>query len=135
MNSSKGTLDNQVLDPFEVANDWFEILLPSLQYIPKHDILYETDFLAWCERTVSQLKAKDVENLDFENLIEEVESLGKSERRELRNRLLVLIAQILKRMYVNSSYLQNIGSIICNLRCNHLTKTFHHINIITRITN
>ncbi|MBD2628787.1 DUF29 domain-containing protein [Anabaena variabilis FACHB-164] len=72
------------------------------QNIPKHDILYEYDFLAWCERTVAQLKAKDVENLDFENLIEEIESLGKSERRELRNRLLVLIAHILKRMYVNN---------------------------------
>ncbi|WP_228019853.1 hypothetical protein [Sphaerospermopsis sp. LEGE 08334] len=27
VNSSKGTLDNQVLDPFEVEDDWFEILL------------------------------------------------------------------------------------------------------------
>ena len=33
INSSKGTLDQQVLDPFEVENDWFEILLPSLQLI------------------------------------------------------------------------------------------------------
>ena len=74
-----------------------------IQNTPKNDILYESDFLAWCERTVSQLKAKDLENLDFENLIEEIESLGKSERRELRNRLLVLIAHILKRMYVNNS--------------------------------
>jgi hypothetical protein len=73
-----------------------------IQNIPKHDILYEYDFLAWCERTVVQLKAKDVENLDFENLIDKIESLGKSERRELRNRLLVLIAHILKRMHVNS---------------------------------
>ncbi|MDD1429319.1 hypothetical protein MEO94_33830 [Dolichospermum sp. ST_sed9] len=33
INSSKGTLDKQVLDPFEVENDWFEILLPSLQLV------------------------------------------------------------------------------------------------------
>jgi hypothetical protein len=33
VNSSKGTLDNQVLDPFEVEDDWFEILLPSLQLV------------------------------------------------------------------------------------------------------
>ncbi|MFM7370517.1 MAG: hypothetical protein ACKO2Z_22560 [Sphaerospermopsis kisseleviana] len=33
VNSSKGNLDNQVLDPFEVENDWFEILLPSLQLV------------------------------------------------------------------------------------------------------
>lgn len=33
VNSSKGTLDNQILDPFEVEDDWFEILLPSLQLV------------------------------------------------------------------------------------------------------
>ncbi|MBD2451814.1 DUF29 domain-containing protein [Nostoc sp. FACHB-152] len=72
------------------------------QNIQKTDVLYDSDFVAWCERTVAQLKAKDVDNLDFDNLIEEIASLGKSERRELRNHLLVLIAHILKRMYVNS---------------------------------
>ncbi len=29
INSTKGTLDDQVLDPFDLAEDWFEILLPS----------------------------------------------------------------------------------------------------------
>jgi hypothetical protein len=33
INSSKGTLDNQVLDPFEVEDGWFEIVLPSLELI------------------------------------------------------------------------------------------------------
>lgn len=33
VNSSKGTLDNQVLDPFEVGQGWFELLLPSLQVV------------------------------------------------------------------------------------------------------
>lgn len=33
INSSKGTLDDQVLDPFLVEDDWFEILLPSLQLV------------------------------------------------------------------------------------------------------
>ncbi|MGL4502996.1 MAG: hypothetical protein ACRCU2_28295 [Planktothrix sp.] len=33
INSSKGTLDNQVLDPFQVGDDWFEIILPSLQLV------------------------------------------------------------------------------------------------------
>lgn len=72
------------------------------QIIPKADSLYERDFLAWCEDTVAKLKAKDIENLDFENLVEEIESLGKRERRELKNRLTVLLAHLLKRMYVNS---------------------------------
>ena len=33
INSSKGGLDDQVLDPFEVGNDWFRLLLPSLQLV------------------------------------------------------------------------------------------------------
>lgn len=33
MNSSKGTEDDRVLDPFEVEDGWFEILLPSLQLV------------------------------------------------------------------------------------------------------
>lgn len=34
MNSIKGTADDRVLDPFEVGDDWFDILLPSLQMVP-----------------------------------------------------------------------------------------------------
>jgi hypothetical protein len=70
--------------------------------ISKIDTLYERDFVAWCEDTAAKLRARDIEHLDFENLIEEIESLGKSDRRELKNRLTVLLAHILKRMYVNS---------------------------------
>lgn len=33
INSTKGTLDDQVLDPFVLKEDWFEILLPSLQLV------------------------------------------------------------------------------------------------------
>lgn len=33
INSSKGTLDERVLDPLQVEDDWFEILLPSLQLV------------------------------------------------------------------------------------------------------
>lgn len=72
------------------------------EIMQKTDTLYEQDFVAWCEDTAAKLRRRDIDNLDFENLIEEVESLGKSDRRELRNRLTVLLAHILKRMYVNS---------------------------------
>jgi hypothetical protein len=72
------------------------------QIMPKTETLYDQDFVDWCEDTAAKLKVRDFENLDFENLIEEIESLGRSDRRELRNRLMVLLAHILKRMYVNS---------------------------------
>ncbi|HEY9693349.1 MAG TPA: DUF29 domain-containing protein [Oculatellaceae cyanobacterium] len=60
----------------------------------KSDILYEQDFVAWCEDTANKLKKRDLDHLDFENLIEEIESLGRSDRRELKNRLTVLFAHI-----------------------------------------
>ena len=43
--------------------------------------LYETDFLLWTEETVAKLKARDFDHVDFENLIEEIESLGRSEKK------------------------------------------------------
>jgi hypothetical protein len=33
INSSKRTVDNKVLDPFQVGDNWFELLLPSLQLV------------------------------------------------------------------------------------------------------
>lgn len=34
VNSSKKALDDQVLDPFEIEDGWFEVLLPSMQLVP-----------------------------------------------------------------------------------------------------
>jgi len=50
--------------------------------------LYDQDILLWVEDTVAKLKAHDFTNLDLENLIEEVESLGVSQKKELLNRLI-----------------------------------------------
>jgi len=63
--------------------------------------LYEQDILLWAEETVRQLKAQDFEHLDLEHLIEEVEALGVSQKRELLSRLIVLLEHLLKRLYVN----------------------------------
>ena len=66
--------------------------------------LYEQDFLLWSEDIATKLQARDFENLDLENLIEEVKSLGRSERRELLNRLTRLLEHLLKRLYVPSKW-------------------------------
>lgn len=63
--------------------------------------LYETDFLLWTEETVAKLKARDFDHVDLENLIEEIESLGKSDKKEIKSRLTTLLAHLLKRIYVN----------------------------------
>ena len=63
--------------------------------------LYDRDYLLWTEETIAKLKAGDFEHVDIENLIEEIESLGKSEKQELENRLETLLAHLLKRIYIN----------------------------------
>ncbi len=64
--------------------------------------LYDRDFNLWIEDTVAHLKAKDFAHLDLENLIDEIDSLGKRDRRELENRLQVLFIHLLKRTFVAS---------------------------------
>lgn len=61
--------------------------------------LYETDFYAWTQQQVSLLRNHQWSQLDVENLIEEIESLGKQQRQELRNRLSILIGHLLKWEY------------------------------------
>jgi hypothetical protein len=59
--------------------------------------LYESDFLLWTQETVAKIRAKDFDHIDFENLIEEIEALGRSEKQELET----LLAHLLKRIYVD----------------------------------
>lgn len=61
--------------------------------------LYETDFWAWTQEQVSLLRDQQWSQVDLENLIEEIESLGKQQRQELRNRLSILIGHLLKWEY------------------------------------
>jgi hypothetical protein len=58
--------------------------------------LYETDFHAWTQQQVKLLKRQAWHGLDVENLIEELEDLGRRERQELRNRLSILLGHLLK---------------------------------------
>ncbi len=57
--------------------------------------LYESDFYAWTQEQASLLRKHQWSELDLLNLIEEIESLGKRQRQELRNRLSVLIGYLL----------------------------------------
>ncbi|MFN5516468.1 MAG: DUF29 domain-containing protein [Cyanobacteriota bacterium] len=61
--------------------------------------LYNADFNLWIEETAKTLKAGDFGALDLENLIEEIESMGRNNRREVRSRLIVLMLHLLKWKY------------------------------------
>lgn len=77
--------------------------LLSRQVVPLKQNLYETDFYAWTKQQVSLLHRQKWRLLDLPNLIEEVESLGKKQRQELRNRLSILIGHLLKWEYQPTS--------------------------------
>lgn len=72
---------------------------PSQLKISKTSNLYETDFYAWTVEQAKFLREGELNSLDLPNLAEEIESLGKQDRRELRNRLRVLIGHLLKWEY------------------------------------
>src|SRR5262245_7533678 len=57
---------------------------------------YEQDFYAWTIHNAKLLREGKLSEVDIEHIAEEIESMGKSERRELINRLAVLIAHLLK---------------------------------------
>ena len=57
--------------------------------------LHEIDDQQWLSETINLLKEKRFNELDLENLIEEMESLGISQRLQLLNRLTVLLEHLL----------------------------------------
>jgi hypothetical protein len=64
--------------------------------------LYEKDFYLWLDTTVSLLKEQQFSELDLENLIEEIRSMGKSEKRSLESYLIKLLEHLLKLRYWQS---------------------------------
>jgi hypothetical protein len=60
---------------------------------------YDRDFYAWIQGQVQALRERRFDALDLENLAEEVEDVGKSLHRELRNRLEVILVHLLKWQY------------------------------------
>ena len=58
--------------------------------------LYDTDYLRWIETTVEKLRIRDFSNIDWENLIAEIEDMGRSERRSLESNLVVILLHLLE---------------------------------------
>jgi hypothetical protein len=58
--------------------------------------LYETDFHAWANEQAALLRAGKLSAADIEHIAEEIESIGRGEKRELVNRLTVLLLHLLK---------------------------------------
>ena len=57
---------------------------------------YEKDVVAWAMEQAALLRAGQLSALDIEYIAEEIEDVGKSEKRELASRMAVLLAHLLK---------------------------------------
>ncbi|MDD2748695.1 MAG: DUF29 domain-containing protein [Acidithiobacillus sp.] len=58
--------------------------------------LYDADFLAWIEDQAQALRTRKANSLDWDNILEELESMGKSEKNALRSHLRVLLMHLIK---------------------------------------
>ena len=61
--------------------------------------LYDEDFYAWTQEQAKFIKTGALDKLDIANLVEEVESMGASQKRELESRLIVILIHLLKWKY------------------------------------
>jgi len=61
--------------------------------------LYDRDYYGWTEGQAEAVERAPLQETDFSNVAEEIKDLGKSEERELENRLKILLSHLLKWKY------------------------------------
>lgn len=61
--------------------------------------LHDRDFNLWVEETKKAIQNRDFENMDWDNLLDEIDDMGKLSKRSLESYLERLIAHILKLQY------------------------------------
>ncbi len=60
---------------------------------------YETDYYQWTQLMAKALRERDYSNIDWDNLIEEIEDMGKSQKRAVESLLMRLTEHLLKLKY------------------------------------
>ena len=69
--------------------------------------LYDRDFNLWIEQMATALRNRDTKAMDWHNLLEEIEDMGKSEKRSLESYLERLVEHILKLKYWEAEKARN----------------------------
>lgn len=78
--------------------------------------LYEIDEHLWLEETIKLLKANHLEELDLENLIEELENLGRRDKAKVANLLEQIIRHLLLLQYWTQEFQYNSGHCKAEIR-------------------
>lgn len=60
------------------------------------DTLYERDFYAWTQEQAARLAARAHNDIDWDNVAEEIDGVGRSQKHEIRSRMKVLLQHLLK---------------------------------------
>jgi hypothetical protein len=58
--------------------------------------LYDRDYALWLEATIEQLRSKNFEQVDWENVLDEFEAMSKRDRRSIKSNLVILLLHLLK---------------------------------------
>ena len=64
--------------------------------MPRNCVDYEEDFYAWTVEQARLLRSGELSSIDVANIAEEIESLGRSDKRAIESRLTVLLMHLLK---------------------------------------
>lgn len=63
--------------------------------MPRNSVAYDEDFYAWTTEQARLLRQGALSDLDIENIAEELESMGRGDKREIGSRLEVLLMHLL----------------------------------------
>jgi hypothetical protein len=64
--------------------------------MPRNSVAYDDDFFAWTQEQARLLRTGEFSQVDVENVAEELESMGRRDKRELDSRLEILLMHLLK---------------------------------------
>ena len=63
---------------------------------PPTTSLYDRDYAMWLETTIEQLRQQDFDQVDWENVLDEFESMSKRDRRSVESNLVILLIHLLR---------------------------------------
>ncbi|PPJ62566.1 DUF29 domain-containing protein [Cuspidothrix issatschenkoi] len=76
---------------------------------PTTQTLYDQDYYLWLKTTINQIRTGQFSAVDLENLLEELETLGRSQKRTIQNLLINLFEHLLKLKYWDQEREQSQG--------------------------
>ncbi|WP_445635423.1 DUF29 domain-containing protein [Nostoc sp. DSM 114161] len=80
-----------------------------IQIQPTTQTLYDQDYYLWLRTTINQLRAGQFSAVDLDNLLEELETMGRSEKRGIKSLLIRLFEHLLKLTYWDRERERNEG--------------------------